>query len=526
VLVNPGNAGSSAYKLCFGQCYTVPASACPLPTPYQTAATADVQDVRAARFLEQASFGPSPLALAEVGQMGTDAWLARQFDPQETPETLLPDGLNVSQAAATWFNNMATAPDQLRQRVAFTLSQIFVVSMNKNTNGDELVPWVNLLAHNAFGNYRDLLRKVTVSPSMGKYLDLANSAKSSSGNPNGPNENYAREVLQLFSVGLWQLNLDGSVKTDSLGNPLNTYDQATIQQLAKALTGWTYPTAPGVTPRTFNNQYFVGDMEPRPASHDTGAKTLFAGTPGEVSLPANQSVTADLDSAVDAIFHHPNTAPFVATRLIRSLVTSNPSPAYIQDVAQEFLDRQGDLKAVIRKILTHPEARLDVPTAAQGHLKDPVLHLLGFTRALGAGFIDPSMFQWELELQGERVLAPQSVFSYYSPLTRLPDNSGLYGPEFQIYSPSQAILRANLFWTLISGAAKSGYQLDLTPFTNVAADANALVGLINTTLFQGRMSPELQKTLFDTAQPYCTPAQRAQTLLYLATLSSEYAVNR
>lgn len=525
VLVNPGNLTSAAYKFCFGVCSTVSNPSCP-SAPYVAGAAADALDVRAARFLEQASFGPTPATLTEVKQSGIDAWLDKQFDPAQTPESLIPNGLNTSQVAALWFGNMAAAPDQLRQRVAFALSQIFVVSSNKNTNGDELIPWVNLLVHNAFGNYESLMRQVTVSPTMGKFLDLANSVKPSPGNPSGANENYARELLQLFSVGLVQLNQDGSAKTDAYGKPLSSYDQTTIQQLALALTGWTYPTQPGATPRTKNPEYFVGGMETRDGSHATGAKTLFANTPGAFSLPAGQSTAAELDLAIDGIFHHPNVAPFVAIRLIRSLVTSNPSPAYVQRVADVFATTDGDLKAVVRGILTDAEARQDVPSANQGHLKDPVLHMLGFTRAVGANLLDPALFQWELRLAGEAVLAPPSVFSYYSPLGRLPDGSGLYGPEYQIYSPSQAILRADLFWELISGSAKTAYAFDLTPYVTAASDPNKLADLINTTLFHGRMSPELRQTLYDTALPYCDMTQRARTLLYLAALSSEYAVHR
>ncbi|MDD2770091.1 MAG: DUF1800 domain-containing protein [Methylococcus sp.] len=525
VLVNPGNVSSAAYKFCFGQCSTASNPSCPTAS-YVAGTAADPQDVKAARFLEQAAFGPTPAAMSEVKQLGIDAWLDKQLDPALTPESLIPNGLNASQVVALWFGNMAAAPDQLRQRIAFALSQIFVVSSNKNSYGDELIPWVNLLVHNAFGNYKSLMRQVTVSPTMGKFLDLANSEKPSPGNPSGANENYARELLQLFSVGLVQLNQDGSAKTDAYGKPLSSYDQTTIQQLALALTGWAYPTQPGATPRAKNPEYFVGDMETRDASHAMGAKTLFANTPGAFGLPAGQSTAAELDLAIDGIFHHPNVAPFVATRLIRSLVSSNPSAAYVQRVADVFATTGGDLKAVVRAILTDADARQDVPSANQGHLKDPVLHMLSFTRAVGANLLDPGLFQWELLLNGQAVLAPPSVFSYYSPLNRLPDSSGLSGPEYQIYSPSQAILRANLFWELISGSAKTAYAFDLTPYVTAASDPSKLADLINTTLFQGRMSPELRQTLYDTALPYCDLTQRARTVLYLAVLSSEYAVHR
>lgn len=243
---------------------------------------------------------------------------------------------------------MMQAPDQLRQRAAFALGQTLVVSANKNVNGYELIPFVRLLSKYAFSNYRTLLREVTLSPSMGKFLDLANSRKAMGGS--APNENYPRELLQLFSIGLWQLNQDGTVKVDAQGNPLGTYTQADVKDVARALSGWTYPTAPGALPRSSNPEDFVGLMEPRPDHHDAGAKTVLG-----VPISAGQSVTKDLEDVVDAIFEHPNVPPFVATRLIRSLVTSNPSGAYIARVAAVFIDNgegvRGDMRAVLQAIL-------------------------------------------------------------------------------------------------------------------------------------------------------------------------------
>jgi len=532
----PGSADINASMTYNGTTYTrarsfkitVAASGNPVPATVvlQPAPPADPQDITAARFLEQATFGPDQNSLALVKQLGIDAWLNDQL---LAPETAIADGLNTNQVAAVWFGNMASAPDQLRQRLMFALSQVFVVSRNKNVNGDELIPWLRLLSKNAFGNYFTLMKDVTLSPTMGKYLDLANSVKPTANNQNGANENFPRELLQLFTLGLYQLNQDGSVKTDVDGIPLNTYSQTTIQQLALALSGWTYPTAPGKTPATNNWEYFVGQMEPRDQNHDKSAKVLFGGTPNAVSLPAGMSVQQELDVALKAVFNHPNLPPFVATRLIRSLVSSNPSPLYIKNVADVFVDNgqgvRGDLTAVIRAVLTDPEARQDVADTTQGRLKDPILHILGMTRALGAQLVDPAIFQWELNLLGQAVFAPSSVFSFYSPLHHLPDGSGLFGPEFQIYTPSQAILRANMLWGLL-GQTNSSWVLNITTYISVAGDPNALIDLINSRLFQGRMSPELRKILFDTALFYSDLTQRSRTLLYLAAISSEYAVHR
>src|SRR5258708_1408156 len=192
-----------------------------------------------------------------------------------------------------------------------------------------MLPWLRLLSKHAFGNYRDLLRDVSISPSMGKYLDLANSMKP--GLAGGANENYPRELMQLFTIGLWQLNPDGSQVMDGSGNPVPTYDQETVRQVALALTGWTYATAPGKTAQTNNWEYFGAPMETRPGNHATTSKAFLGCTAG-----AGQSVDQDLDSVLDCLMNHPNIAPFIATRLIRSLVTSNPSPGFIHRVADVF----------------------------------------------------------------------------------------------------------------------------------------------------------------------------------------------
>ena len=203
----------------------------------------------AARFLEQTSFGPSPASLAHLQQIGNDAYLAEQFGMAETP-ILVPSDNNMGTLAAWTLYNYGTAPDQLRQRVAYSLSQIMVTSAAKLVYANEILPWLNILSHDAFGNYRTLLRDVATSPSMGKYLDLANSTKPGAGS--GANENFPRELMQLFSIGLWQLNEDGSQVLDAGGNPVPTYDQNTVRQVALALTSWTYATAPGATPQPTN----------------------------------------------------------------------------------------------------------------------------------------------------------------------------------------------------------------------------------------------------------------------------------
>jgi hypothetical protein len=493
---------------------------CNAPARAQTPPSDDA--VRTAtHFLENATFGPTGPDIAAVLAMGHQGWLERQFGLPESP---MPDGLDTNQVRAQLYLNMATGHDQLRQRMMFALSQIVVVSVNKVGSGPELIPWVRLLSRHAFGNYRTFLTDVTLSPTMGKYLDLAYSRKASS--TSAPNENFPRELLQLFTIGLWELNQDGTLKRDAGNQPIATYDQRTIQEFSRALTGWTFPTQPGATPSNSNPQYFVGVMEPRTATHDTGAKTLLRGA----VLPANQSTTADLHAALDNVFQHPNVPPFVATRLIRSLVTSNPSPAFIERVANVFADNgrgvRGDLKAVLTAILTDPDA-LRFTSPEQGRMKDPLLHVIGLGRALGARVVDPGAFMYVFNNLTQRVLTPATVFSFYSPLASLPGRGDLYGPEFQIYPPALAVQRANFIYSLLNGSFASAMSVDLTPFVNVATAPATLVDLVDHRLMFGRMSPELRQILVTATNGISSSNRRERALgaLYLAAISSEYAVS-
>ncbi len=477
-----------------------------------------VDALTAERLLQQATFGPTAADMATVQALGAARWLAEQ---RRVPASPVPDGLDNNRLRARVFLNMAHGPDQLRQRMAFALGQILVVSTSKNVNGYELIPWVRLLSDHAFGNYRDLLREVTLSPTMGKFLDLANSTRAMDGG--APNENYPRELMQLFTIGLWALNPDGAYVTDARGELVPTYDQQTVREVARALTGWTYPTAPGQTPRSRNPEHFAGRMEPRPQLHDTGAKTLFPG----VTLPAGQTVEQDLEGVIDALFHHPNTAPFVATRLIRSLVTSNPSPGYVARIAAVFADRgdgvRGDLGAVLVALLTDDEAALE--GADDGRLKDPVLHVIGLARALGVEIGDPGLFMYVMADLGQAVLSPATVFGFYPPLGPLPGRPDLYGPEFQIYTPALAVQRANFTYALLNGDFRSAFPVDLAPFVALAGDPDALVDHVDAVLLFGRMSPALRDVLVEAAASVSDPRQRALGALYLAAISSELAVH-
>ena len=490
----------------------------PDPVPPSLPAPIPTSTAEARRFLQQASFGVTPASIAAVQAVGIDYWLAEQAN---LPVGSFDDNLTMNQLMGRAFLDMYSANDQLRQRMVFALSQIIVVSANKNIYGNELLPYVRLLNKHALGNYRSLLREMTLSPAMGKYLDLANSSKATG--HTSPNENYPRELMQLFTIGLNELNQDGSLKLDAQGQPIPTYHQNTLREMARALTGWTYPTKPGQAANTRNQEYFVGLMEPRPPYHDTGSKTLLNG----VVVPANQTVNQDLEAVLDNLFQHPNVPPFIATRLIRALVTSNPSPAYIQRVADVFVDNgqgvRGDLWSVAKAIFTDVEATA-APNAEFGHLKDPLLHVLSLGRALNANVTDPMMFMYIFRNLGQQVLAPTTVFSFYSPMTALPGYADLYGPEFQIYSPGLAIERANFIYQILTGQLGAAFSLDLTAFNAVADNATALTEQVNQALFQGQMSAELKQIIITATQVTQGTQNRVVGALYLAAISSEFSV--
>lgn len=489
----------------------------------------------AAHFLEQATFGPTAADVDLVISSGYDQWLENQFGLAESPIVDDPDVSDIRDAVLL---NMANGQDQLRQRMIFALSQILVTSANKNSSGNQMVPWVRLLSRNAFGNYRTLLREVTLSAPMGNYLDnwLNRCTRNTVTCPNGqttsvPNENYARELLQLFTLGLWELNLNGTVRLDGSGQPIPTYTQANLVEYARALTGWTFA-------RTNNSDDYSLPMVPNmttvsgnqvPRYHDLGAKTLLSGVVQPATANTTAAMVADVDAVINSIMAHPNLAPFVSTRLIRSLVTSNPTPNYVQRVATVFAGTGGDLRATLTAILTDPEARSF--TITDGRLKDPILHVLGLSRALGIPFANPVNVQWYFSNLLQLVLTPNTVFNFYNLLTPLPSNTALFGPEFGVYPPAIAVQRANFIYGILWEWYTSTFPMAgvLPTYQAQAANPAALVETVNQNLMFGRMSGEL-RDLITAATAAITDTsegglrERARGALYLAAISSEYSV--
>jgi uncharacterized protein (DUF1800 family) len=473
--------------------------------------------------------------VAQLEAMTITDWLDAQFalKTSDLPDQPILDSAgnannNLAPVQAAFFQNAVTGKDQLRQRVAFALSQIWVVSATSGVSPAYAYPFYwRIFRDNAFGNYKDLIQAVTLSPAMGRYLNMANNNKGNPAKNTSANENYAREMMQLFTLGLTQLNPDGSPVLNTNNNPVPTYDQAVVTNMAKVLTGWTYPTAPGVTAKTNNPAFYIGRMFAVEAEHDTTAKTIF----GNLTIPAGGTAEQDLDALLDALMSQPTMAPFVSQQLIQHLVTSNPSPAYIQRVSQVFSNNgsgvTGDLKAVVTAILTDPEARAaDDPTAAVnpsfGHLREPILFMTNILRGLNATLNSKSTIQNNASEMGEELFYAPSVFSYFSPQYRT--ERGLLGPEFQIYSTQTASDRADIVNSVLYGKLSSNTMVNLTPFVSQAGNTTSLLNYISSVFLHGSMSTALEQAATTAVNAVTTPTAKAQAALYVVLTSGEYQI--
>lgn len=496
----------------------------------QTAPAPVLTDRAAARFLDQATWGATPAAMLELKLEGVSTWLDNQFSatPSDLPDQaiLQSDGSsnnNLAPVQAAFFANAINGQDQLRQRVAFILSQMLVVSQVSVHPAYAFPPYWRILRDNAFGNYRDVLKAITLSPAMGTYLNMANNNKANSARGTAANENYARELMQLFTLGLNVLNPDGSVAVDAAGNPIPTYDQSVVTNMARVLTGWTYPTAPGATAKTNNPAYYMGQMFAVEAEHDTTSKTIFS----NIVVPAGQTAEQDLDTVLDALMKQPTMAPFVSRQFIQHLVTSNPSPAYVQRVSQVFSSTSGDMKSIITAILTDPEARAgDNPAAAPdpsfGHLREPILFLTSLIRGLDGTATPANNLNSRASEMSENLFVPPTVFSYFSPLNRT--ESGLPAPEFQIYSTQTAADRADIVNTALYGTLDSGVSLNLGNFVAQAGTTSNLLAYIGQVFLHSGMSESLQAAAGAAAEAATTPTAKAQAALYIVLTSGDYQV--
>lgn len=390
-----------------------------------------------------------------------------------------------------------------------------------------MVPYLRMLGQNAFGNFRDLLHNVTLNPAMGRYLDMVGNNKAN------PNENYARELLQLFAIGLYELNDDGTIVVDGTGRPIPTFDQEAVIAFSRVFTGWNFATAPAAG---FVN--YSSPMVLNQANHDVATKKLLNG----VTLLANRNGLDDLNSAIDNIFGHHNVGPFIGRQLIQKLVTSNPSPAYVGRVTAAFNNNgigvRGDMKAVLRAILLDPEARDPAPPASFGKLREPVLAVTNLLRAFAITedttdfVLGDSYIPTNLRL-GQDVFRSPSVFNFYAPDSPAP-GTDLIGPEFGLLSTATSLARINLVYALVyktlgtSADRPKGTWVDLAAFDALGADPAQLVEVLNQRLLHGAMADDMRQVVESRVSSVVASdlRGRAQKAVYLIAGSARYQVQR
>ncbi len=529
----------------------------------------------ASRFLLQATLGGNYQIMEEVAAMGIENWIDQQMemepslftpliqptydeykayyveqggDPEDFPYRPWRDIFSF----VWWENNMNTN-DILRHRIAFALSEILVVSAQSELGdfGDGLASYYDIFNRNAFGNYKDILMEVTLHPAMGYYLSHLDNPKGDPELNTHPDENYAREVMQLFSIGLYELNQDGSRKTDANGNFIPTYTNSDIKEFAKVYTGlgigavieneWTDEP-------DFGYGIWLADMTVPMAMyqeyHETSEKHLLNG----FVIPANQDGMVDIEQTINHLFNHPNVGPFIGKKLIQLLVKSNPSPEYIASVAAAFNDNgsgvRGDMKAVIKAILLNPEARdcswINEPT--QGKLIEPFVRFTHFTHAIGT--ISPSGNYWShgyytYDNLKQYPLASPSVFNFF-----LPDfqpngaiaNAGLVAPEFQIHNSQTSIGYVNMadIWVMDEiniwswdDASKNVYT-DFSWLVEDAQDAEVLINKLDLVLTHGSLSEETRNIIKQVLEPYqggmVQRMDRIHLAAYLIMISPDYVI--
>ncbi len=495
----------------------------------------------ATRFLKQTTFGPTAAQVDRVVQLGYARWIDEQLALAPTLHTPVFNayGTNATQSdrQEVWLRTAVTAPDQLRQRMAYALSQIMVVSERSSLDGfpNALVSYNDMLVRNAFGNFRTLIEDVTLHPAMGRYLSMLGNQKPNVALNIRPDENYARELMQLFTIGLVELEVDGRIKRDAAGAAIPTYDQDIVKGFAHVFTGWTFAGSASWFQPSLDH---TRPMQAFADFHDTGTKRLLRGT----VLPANQTPQKDLADALDNLFAHPNVAPFIAKQLIQRFVTSNPSPAYVARVAERFNNNgsgvRGDLTAVLRTILLDDEAR-NPPTDATGKLQEPLIRLTSLWRAFDAKAAN-GRYRFDLLdfALGQAPYRSPSVFNFYSPNYSPPGEmrtAGLVAPELEIADESTVALTANVLaiYTFVLTSAATNLQpgdiaIDITSEISLANDPTALVNQVANKLQGGALSSELRTETLAAVEriPASAAAVRVSEAIHTIVTSPEYATLR
>ncbi|MBY9064159.1 DUF1800 family protein [Sphingomonas yunnanensis] len=508
------------------------------------------------RLARQATFGPTPQVVSRIAELGIPGWIDEQFTlrgstykdliewvPAEfcTNNTAVPKCASIhfsrNRVAARFYADATMAPDQLRQRVAFALSQILVVSNGGDATAG-LASYEQLLLDNAFGNYGDLLYNVTLHGFMGRYLSMADSSRIA------PSENYARELLQLFSSGPVQLNADGTPRLDATGATMPAYTPDDIRGIARALTGWTYAKSGGRSDWTGNDLSLP--MVPAGANrYDSDTKTFLTTT-----VPAGATPADSVRIVATAAFNHSSTPPRLAKLLIQHLVKSNPTSAYVGRIAAVFADNgsgvRGDLRAVVRAILLDPEARGDEPRGADaGKVKEPVLVMTGVARAIGLATDGVAFVQRDANL-GQPVFGAPSVFNFYPADYPLAGQPALVSPASKLLSAGNATWIHNLVynWTILGEANRGEWNFDmgLPRFTGsqpnwqgweaISDDPDRLVAMVNLLLLNNSANDAqrgaLRSAILSVRNSNATVQahKRAQVALYIAASSPNFLVDR
>ncbi|UGQ47611.1 DUF1800 domain-containing protein [Massilia endophytica] len=517
---------------------------------------------QAARFLAQASFGPTTDSINAVMAGGPNGWLDAQFYKAPTLHRYYIDAVAASTGRATidnvyesFWKQAVTGEDQLRQRVVFELSQIFVVSLQDSQVYNfprGVASYYDTLGQHAFGNFRNLLDAVAKHPMMALYLSYMHNQKESA--TRVPDENFAREIMQLMTIGLYQLNQDGTQKLVN-GRPVETYDHDDVAGLAKVFTGWSWAGPDKSLNRFFGNDrsYAYRDFMPLqmyPTYHSTSSKSFLG-----VTIPAGGTGEGDLKIALDTLFNHPNVGPFIGKQLIQRLVTSNPSPAYVARVAAAFNNDgrgvRGDMKSVLAAVLLDPEARPATPSASSGRLREPIVRLANWMRAFDAKSTSGRYLLANLDDPltglGQTPLHSPSVFNFYRPNYVPPGGSvagaGLVAPEMQIASEPSVTGYVNFLQDLVPKGVGRNWDIKATYPTELtlALNPGALVDRINLLVLNGMMSSTLRSQILAavTAVPQPVPngatnanlvlqakMNRVYLAIFLAMASPEYLVSK
>lgn len=510
--------------------------------PYTPGTDLPASEAEALRFLQRASFGPDEASLARLQHLGYTTFLQeqRELPPSLQEARIASLGSNASQSdrQEVWWRNAVRGRDQLRQRVAFAWSQVFVVSdRNDALDGQPamLASYYDTLARYGLTTYRELLEQVTLHPAMGIYLSMLRNRKPDPTRNIRPDENYAREIMQLFSIGLVMLNADGSEQLDISSQTIPTYTQAEIEGLAHVFTGWNYAGATSWSGAQPNDR----PMEPNESFHDRNAKLIF----GNVMLPAGRDAATELDDVLDRLAAHPNVGPFLGRQLIQRLVTSNPSPAYVARISAVWADDgagvRGNLAAVVQAVLLDAEAMTghQVAPGTFGKLREGVLMQTAVWRAFAArannglfAFSNPeSSF-------GQAVLRADSVFNFYRPdhvpqgeLTTL----SLEAPEFQLLDQNTAIAAVNQLYrsTVVNWRGRTSpgagdVLIDVTEPMALATDPEALIVWLDRWLMAGAMEPQLAQVLRTHMTQVTDPRRRVTECAWLVATSPQFAVQK